>query len=125
MQAAAIVGIWPAECGDGEEVRVSAHAVRDGGRDMSMDAIASWLTGAGDYADRPVIDTTGLKGRYDFVVEFAPNYPGSAKPDDASAETSAPTYPEALVDQLGLRLKKEEGSATFFTIDHVEYPSAN
>jgi uncharacterized protein (TIGR03435 family) len=91
---------------------------------MSMDAIASWLTGAGDYADRPVIDTTGLKGRYDFVVEFAPSYPG-AKPDDASTEISALTFPEALADQLGLRLKKEEGPATFFTVDHVEYPSAN
>jgi uncharacterized protein (TIGR03435 family) len=125
MQAAAVLGIWPVECGDGEEVRVSAHAVRDGGRDMSMDAIASWLTGAGDYADRPVINTTGLKGSYDFVVEFAPNYPGSAKPDDASTETSEPAFPDALVDQLGLRLKKQDGTASFFTIDHVEYPSAN
>lgn len=125
MHAAAVLGIWPVECGDGEEVRVSAHAVRDGGRDMTMDAIASWLTGAGDYADRPVINTTGLKGSYDFVVEFAPDYPSSAKPDDASTEASEPAFPEALVDQLGLRLKKQEGTASFFTIDHAEYPSAN
>ena len=125
IPAAASLGIWPVECGDGEEVRVSARAVRDGGRDMSMDAIASWLTGAGDYADRPVIDETGLKGRYDFVVEFAPNYPSDAKPDDVAAANSELTLPEALEDQLGLRLKKQEGSATFFTVDRVEYPSAN
>ena len=92
---------------------------------MSMDSIASWLTGAGDYADRPIIDATELKGHYDFVVEFAPNYPGTEKPDDVFAATAGLTLPEALEDQLGLRLKKEEGSANFFTVDHVEYPTAN
>jgi len=125
MQANAVLGIWPVECGDGEEVRIGARVIRDGGRDMSMEAIASWLTGAGDYADRPVIDMTGLKGRYDFVVEFAPNYPGETKPEDAPADASVFTFPEALLNQLGLRLAKRAGSASFFTIDHVEYPSAN
>ena len=42
-----------------------------------------------------------------------------------SALASLPRLPEALEDQLGLRLKKQEGSATFFTVDRVEYPSAN
>lgn len=124
VPASQVVGIWPLVCGDGEELRISARAVRDGGRDMSMDAIASWLTGAGDYADRPIIDATGLKGTYDFVVEFAPNYAEGAKPEDPNVN-SGPELPEALEAQLGLRLKKQEGTATFFMIDHMEYPSAN
>jgi uncharacterized protein (TIGR03435 family) len=31
----------------------------------------------------------------------------------------------ALKDQLGLQLKKQQGLADFFVVDHVERPSEN
>src|SRR5215471_2635058 len=39
------------------------------GKKLSMAIIADTLA---QYADRPVLDITGLKGRYDFIMEFAP-----------------------------------------------------
>jgi uncharacterized protein (TIGR03435 family) len=77
MTASQALGIWPHDCGDGKEVRLAQRAIRDGGRGMTMAAIASWLTGAGDWSDRPIVDATGLRGTYDFVVEYGPNYGGS------------------------------------------------
>lgn len=124
MTASQALGTWPHNCGDGQELRMAQRAVRDGGRDMTMAAIASWLTGASDWADRPVIDATGLSGTYDFVLDSAPNYDGPANPDSAAAN-ALPELPEALRQQLGLRLRKQQGSVTFFLVDHIERPSPN
>lgn len=124
MTASQALGVWPHNCGDGGEVRVAQHAIRDGGRDMTMAAIASWLTGAADWADRPVVDATGLIGTYDFVVDSALIYGGPANPDSAAAN-ALPELPDALRQQLGLRLRKQQGSVSFFLVDHIERPSAN
>jgi uncharacterized protein (TIGR03435 family) len=56
---ATMVGLWPATCGDGTEARTSKYRLREGGRDMTMSAIADWLTGSGESA-RPISDQTGL-----------------------------------------------------------------
>ena len=37
---AALVGLWPATCGDGDEVAPARYRLREGGRDMTMKAIA-------------------------------------------------------------------------------------
>ena len=121
--AVAMVGLWPASCGDGTEVRTSKYRLREGGRDMTMNAIADWLTGAGE-SGRPILDQTGLNGTFDFILEFDPESLGregiSAPRDD-----SGPTFTEAMKEQLGLQVKKQEGSISIFVVDNVEYPSAN
>src|ERR1700678_2401877 len=68
---ASMVGLWPATCGDGTEVRTSKYRLREGGRDMTMNSITDWVTGSGD-SDRPMLDDTGLNGMFDFVLEFDP-----------------------------------------------------
>jgi uncharacterized protein (TIGR03435 family) len=123
-EASSLVGLWPPLCGDGQEARLSGHRVREGGRDMTMDAIADWLTGAGDF-DRPIVDRTGLPGVFDFSLEFAPGEFEYADEGPPPKDNAGPTLLEALRDQLGLRLKKERGSASLFFIDYLEYPSAN
>jgi uncharacterized protein (TIGR03435 family) len=122
--ASSLVGFWPPSCGDGQEVRLAGHRVREGGRDMTMSAIADWLTGSGDF-DRPIVDRTALPGTFDFALEFAPGEFDYADEGPPPKDNAGPTLLEALHDQLGLRLKKERGSASLFFIDHLEYPSAN
>ena len=43
---------------------------------------------------------------------------GGAAP--AAADPSGPTYAEALVSQLGLRLEAKKGMVEILVIDHVE-----
>jgi len=77
---------------------------------------------------RPVIDRTGLTGRYDFKLEWTPDMvPGGKGPDtpaekaDASApEFSAPSLFAALQDQLGLKLEAQKGPVEVFVIVSAE-----
>ena len=76
--------------------------------------------------DRPVVDKTGLKGRFDFDLEWAPDetqFGGDvgAAPEDAP---SAPLF-SAIQQQLGLKLTATRGQLEAFVVDKVEQPSAN
>ncbi|MGD0629588.1 MAG: TIGR03435 family protein [Terracidiphilus sp.] len=124
MPAARMVGLWPTGCGDGSETRSSKNRLREGGRDMTMSAIAEWLTGAGE-SDRPIVDETGLHGTFDFILEFDPESLGREGMSNLQRDDSGPTFLEALKEQLGLQTKKQEGSINIFVVDNVEYPSAN
>ena len=116
---------WPPQCGARDENRSTAYAVRFGGRDMPMSAIADSLA-IPELGPFPVVNRTGLTGRYDFIMEFVPERNRQAfESDSTENRKDAPTYQEAVRDQLGLQLKKETGSASFFSIDHIEYPTPN
>jgi len=65
---------------------------------------------------RYVRDETGLTGKYDWVLEWAP---------DASPESTLPSLISAVQEQLGLRLEPARGSVPVLVLDHVEQPSAN
>lgn len=123
---ATMVGLWPTDCGDGDEARTSKYRLREGGRDMTMNAIADWLGASGE-ADRPVLDQTGLEGTFDFVLEFDPESLGREGISMAPHDDSGPTFAEAIKEQLGLQVKKQEQErpVSIFVVDHVEYPSAN
>ena len=71
------------------------------------------------HEDRPVIDQTGLPGKYDFTLKWTSDV---AHASDADA---APSLFTAIKDQLGLRLDAVKGPAEVFVIDHVERPSEN
>jgi uncharacterized protein (TIGR03435 family) len=71
----------------------------------------------------PVVDMTGLTGRYDFTVDlssyFADVKPG--EPPDMTAIVMA-----ALRDQLGLNLESRKQNVEILVIDHAEkIPSEN
>jgi uncharacterized protein (TIGR03435 family) len=84
---------------------------------------------------RQVADHTGLKGNYDFKLQWTPdeNQPlsspdGAPTPTPSSApppDSSVPSLSTALQEQLGLRLESQKGPVTVFVIDHVEEPSPN
>jgi bla regulator protein BlaR1 len=100
--------------------------VRGGGRDVDLDYIAAFLTGTGfrgTAPDRPVVNRTGLTGDYDFSIEFVPD--ANALPNGVPPDPNGPSFPEALEDQLGLKLKAIKGPVDVLVVDHIEEPTAN
>jgi uncharacterized protein (TIGR03435 family) len=94
---------------------------REGSRDISMAQIVSTFTSLGNLG-RPVVDQTGLSGRFDWFVEFLPEYPpGANLPPDASG----PAFTDAIKDQLGIRLNSQKGPFDYVLVDHIEHPSEN
>ena len=80
--------------------------------------------------DRPVVDQTGLTGRYDLTVTFTPddslfNGHSLGFPKPADGVEPAPGLFEAMQEQLGLKLTAEKTQVDVLAIDHVEKPSAN
>jgi uncharacterized protein (TIGR03435 family) len=80
--------------------------------------------------DRPVIDKTGMEGRFDFNLDYAPD--GSTPEffrrtgqQSGASDPSGPSIFAALQEQLGLVLVRAKGPAEFLVIDHVERPSEN
>jgi uncharacterized protein (TIGR03435 family) len=58
-------------------------------------------------AQRPVVDKTGLSGRYDFALKFSSDLPNGAS--SGAAEPSAvPDLSAALREQLGLQLNEKK-----------------
>jgi uncharacterized protein (TIGR03435 family) len=78
--------------------------------------------------DRPVVDNTGLSGRYDFELEWSPDdaqFNGAfARPAGSGAPTKADFF-SAIQDQLGLRLEATRGPVSTLVIDKIERPSDN
>jgi uncharacterized protein (TIGR03435 family) len=79
--------------------------------------------------DRPVVNQTGLSGRYDFNVTFTPDdsefngHPPKVPQGDGS--DSAANLFDAMQAQAGLKLSGEKTAVDVVAIDHVEKPSAN
>jgi uncharacterized protein (TIGR03435 family) len=80
---------------------------------------------------RPVIDKTGLKGLFDFHLEFMPDepavFPGDQGPTApaAAADPGGASIFTAAQEQLGLRLEPAKGPGEFLVIDSIEKPSEN
>jgi uncharacterized protein (TIGR03435 family) len=80
---------------------------------------------------RPVLDKTGLTGRYDFKLEWsldADRQAGSVTGtggDPRAPEPGGPSLFAALQEHLRLRLEAQKAPAETLVIDHVDRPSAN
>lgn len=84
--------------------------------------------------DRPVIDRTGVTGRFDIRLEFVRDEmtPGLRGPVPAPDAPAAAAYDPsraniftAMREQLGLKLTPARGPIEFLVIDHIERPSEN
>lgn len=69
--------------------------------------------------DKPVVDQTGLVGKYDFLLRWTPD----------EAQVSDPNAPPgiftAIQEQLGLKLETVTAPADVLVVDRAERPSAN
>ena len=85
-----------------------------GSRNTTMDLLASALPPFGGLG-RPVVNQTGLDGRYDFALEWA----------QETASDAGPSFLDALREQLGLKLESTKAPRQTLVIDRVERPSEN
>jgi uncharacterized protein (TIGR03435 family) len=98
-----------------------------GARNVTLALIANYMASNGNLG-RGVVDQTGLTGRFDFALEWAPEIirPMPTEPGrDLQIEPSGPTFVQAVRDQLGLKLEPQKSSVEVIVFDHIEHPSEN
>jgi uncharacterized protein (TIGR03435 family) len=93
--------------------------------------VATLVSYVENYVGRPVIDSTGVTAKYDFIVNFASESLAASGPaaPSPSQDGVAPgiddsrgglTILAALEKQLGLRLEPTKAMVDVFVIDHAE-----
>jgi uncharacterized protein (TIGR03435 family) len=100
------------------------------GEAANMDALAVAVSNLGSgpivSLGRPVVNQTGLTGKYDFTLQLP--LPGANVPA-SEGDNARQDYPaslsDALQDQLGLKLQPATAPTDYLVIDHIERPSAN
>ncbi len=69
------------------------------------------------YVDLPVVDLTGLKGRYDFALSWVPR---QLQGREVGPSAGGLTIFEALETELGLELDRRKLPVSILVIDSVE-----
>jgi uncharacterized protein (TIGR03435 family) len=115
----------------------NAHMAANG---QTMAGLAEMLS---NQMDLPVVDMTGLTGKYDFTLTFAPEGgvglrlpagiapppPAGPPPGESGGGMPAASTPDAqsspnlftaLQEQLGLKLEQRKGPVDLLVIDHLE-----
>jgi uncharacterized protein (TIGR03435 family) len=83
---------------------------------MSLTAMLPMLNSE---VGRPVVDKTGLTGKYDFTLDFMPTAKAGAE------EMGRPSIFTAIEEQLGLKLEPTKEPMDVLVIDSIEQPTAN
>ena len=97
-------------------------------RNATMGDFAGLLQSA--VLDKPVVDQTGLAGRYDFTLKWTPDEfqfagLGIKPPAPTDSADAPPDLFTAMQQQLGLKLESTKAPAEVLVIDHIEKPSEN
>jgi uncharacterized protein (TIGR03435 family) len=97
-------------------------------RNGSMEEFAQSMQGI---LDRPVIDQTELKDRYDLKLSWTPDesqYGGRLPPPNADSGANGDPPPPlftAIQEQLGLKLEATKAPVKVMVIENIDKPSAN
>jgi uncharacterized protein (TIGR03435 family) len=80
--------------------------------------------------DRPVVDQTGIEGRYDFTLTWTPDETqfggrGGQAPPGADSANAPPGLFTAIQEQLGLKLEPAKQAVEVLVIDRLEKPTEN
>jgi bla regulator protein blaR1 len=97
-------------------------------RNATMDEVA--LTMQTTIFDRPVVNDTGLQGKWDFQLNWTPDESqfgglGAKVPPPSDAADAPPPIFTAIQEQIGLKLEARKAQVAVLVIDHVEPPSPN
>jgi uncharacterized protein (TIGR03435 family) len=99
------------------------------GKARSIADLARWLSVS---LGCPVLDKTGLTGKYDFKLEWTPdvsqaptNNATTGQPPPTTLDSGGPSLFTAIQEQLGLKLESGKGPVEIIVIDHIERPSGN
>jgi uncharacterized protein (TIGR03435 family) len=98
-------------------------------RNAPLDSVANALQG--NLLDQPVVNQTGLTGKYDFTLKFTPDASqlanlGPLPPAATSADPDGP--PDifaAFQQQLGLKPESTKAAVDVMVIEKIERPSGN
>jgi uncharacterized protein (TIGR03435 family) len=85
--------------------------------------LAALATALQPTVDRPVVDQTGLEGRFDVEYSFAPEPPTPGV--ESPFGPDAPTLFVALEEQLGLKLESRRLAVPVLVVESIEPPSEN
>jgi bla regulator protein BlaR1 len=122
--------LQPAPAGQSDELKEQG-AMHMGRQQMRMQIDGNQVYGIGaqstpldDFAQQlsrqvgaPVINKTGLHGRYDFNLQWSDA--------NGSLNASGPSLADAVQEQLGLKLEPQKAPMQVLVIDHIEKPAAS
>jgi bla regulator protein blaR1 len=131
IRARAVGGVVPpADAGSPSNCSTSSSDGRIAGSGVTLEEFANNLPthlrfyGPDRLYDRPLLDRTGLTGRFDFRLEWEQDV--AASPAAASGlEVKAPRFLAALRQQLGLTIESQMAPAPVLVIDSIEPPTEN
>jgi uncharacterized protein (TIGR03435 family) len=89
---------------------------------MPIGEFADFLSGP---LEMPIVDHTGLTGRYDFTIDFTPYLPDPTKNMDGTRPDTTAILKAALQDELGLKMESGKAPVEVLVVDHAEEPSEN
>ena len=120
--------IFPQNCGEAPMRGMPDNTLYVGHRDTTMEIAAQDIYNYGVLAgevNMPIIDQTGVKGRYDYRLEYKldPSH-RIFNPQPTTDPTGTP-FLDAVKKQLGLKLVKTTGPVRTLVVDHIEMPSGN
>lgn len=121
---ALVVGKKGPKLKDSAPDTIASFSTGVNGRNQYMKATKGTMGDLADglqiYADRPVVDKTGLTGTYDYRMEATPGFRINNNPElsDMSVFT-------AVQEQLGLKLESQKASVEILVVDHMEKPTEN
>ena len=82
------------------------------------------IGGSSGLDTRPIVDATGITGKYDLTLEF--RYESDSSPIEPDADDGGvPTLIRALKEQLGIRVQAGPGPVRMVSIDHISEPTPN
>lgn len=84
---------------------------------IDMTRLADRLSGMSEVGQRVVVDRTGLTGFFHFTLEYAPDSGMGVSP-----EATLPGLLDAMREQLGLKLVKDEGEVPVVVVTAVSKP---
>ena len=82
----------------------------------SMADFADFLQGV---LDRPVVDETGLKGKFDFKLQWTAGLQATTDP------SAAPGFFTAIQEQAGLKVAPSKGEVEVLAVTHADQPWPN
>jgi uncharacterized protein (TIGR03435 family) len=110
---ARIPGTFSIALSSGEFLRTKVY-----GRNRDMDQVAGMIAQS---VKRPVVNQTGLAGKYDFTLAYESDpIEGLGEPRRSAPENPGPTIFAAVQEQLGLKLESRKGPVEMVVVDRAD-----
>jgi hypothetical protein len=104
------IQVYALETGKGAPKMKESPASATGAADIAQQVMA---LAPGYFRDAPVVDLSGLKGIYDFKLEWI-------TAGEARQGSSGPSMIDAIQDQLGLKMERRREAVEMVVIDKLD-----